>query len=55
MEKGYKPTPTIVEAAEILVFALHSVDDIRRKDAGGKKPRGNEFQCQRRHRSISRQ
>ena len=35
MEKGYKPTPTIVEAAEIL-YRTHSVDDIRRKDAGAK-------------------
>jgi Uncharacterized conserved protein (DUF2075) len=32
MAKGYKPTPTIVEAAEVL-YRAHSVIDISRKDA----------------------
>ena len=35
MAKGYKPTPTIVEAAEIL-YRTHSVTDISRSDAGAK-------------------
>jgi len=35
MTKGYKPTPTIVEAAEIL-YRTHSVTDISRSDAGAK-------------------
>ena len=35
MAKGYKPTPTIVEAAEIL-YRTHSVTDIRRRDASAK-------------------
>jgi hypothetical protein len=35
MSKGYKPTPTIVEAAEIL-YRTHSVTDISRSDAGAK-------------------
>ena len=35
MAKGYKPTPTIVEAAEIL-YQTHSVADISRSDAGAK-------------------
>jgi hypothetical protein len=35
MVKGYKPTPTIVEAAEIL-YRTHSVTDISRSDAGAK-------------------
>ncbi len=35
MAKGYRPTPTIVEAAEIL-YRTHSVTDISRKDAGAK-------------------
>ncbi|HEY6991200.1 MAG TPA: DUF2075 domain-containing protein, partial [Bryobacteraceae bacterium] len=33
--KGYKPTPTIVEAAQTL-YRTHSVDDISRSDAGEK-------------------
>ncbi len=33
--KGYKPTPTIVEAAQIL-YQTHSVADISRSDAGAK-------------------
>jgi hypothetical protein len=33
--KGYKPTPTIVEAAEVL-YRTHSVVDISRSDAGAK-------------------
>ena len=33
--KGYKPTPTIVEAAQIL-YETHSVSDISRSDAGAK-------------------
>lgn len=32
MAKGYKPTPTIIEAAEIL-YQTHSVTDISRSDA----------------------
>ncbi|HEX3470663.1 MAG TPA: DUF2075 domain-containing protein [Silvibacterium sp.] len=35
MAKGYKPTPTIVEAAQIL-YQTHSVTDISRSDAGAK-------------------
>jgi hypothetical protein len=35
MVKGYKPTPTIVEAAEIL-YRTHSVTEISRSDAGAK-------------------
>lgn len=35
MAKGYKPTPTIVETAEIL-YQTHSVADISRSDAGAK-------------------
>lgn len=33
MAKGYKPTPTIIEAAQIL-YQTHSVTDISRSDAG---------------------
>jgi hypothetical protein len=35
MAKGYRPTPTIIEAAEVL-YRTHSVTDISRKDAGAK-------------------
>lgn len=35
MAKGYRPTPTIVEAAEIL-YRTHNVTDISRSDAGAK-------------------
>jgi hypothetical protein len=35
MSKGYKPTPTIVEAAQAL-YQTHSVVDISRSDAGAK-------------------
>ncbi len=35
MAKGYKPTPTIVEAAQVL-YRTHSVADISRSDAGAK-------------------
>jgi hypothetical protein len=35
MVKGYKPTPTIVEAAQVL-YRTHSVTDISRSDAGAK-------------------
>jgi hypothetical protein len=35
MAKGYRPTPTIVEAAEVL-YRTHSVTDISRSDAGAK-------------------
>jgi schlafen family protein len=35
LAKGYRPTPTIVEAAEIL-YRTHSVSDISRSDAGAK-------------------
>ncbi len=35
MAKGYRPTPTIVEAAEML-YRTHSVTDISRSDAGAK-------------------
>jgi hypothetical protein len=35
MAKGYRPTPTIVEAAESL-YRTHSVTDISRSDAGAK-------------------
>lgn len=38
MAKGYKPTPTIVQAAEIL-YRTHSVTDISRSDAGAKNLR----------------
>lgn len=31
-QKGYKPTPTIIEAAQVL-YQTHCVDDIRRSDA----------------------
>jgi hypothetical protein len=33
--KGYKPTPTIVEAAQVL-YQTHNVSDISRSDAGAK-------------------
>ncbi len=33
--KGYRPTPTIIQAAEIL-YRTHSVTDIRRNDAGAR-------------------
>jgi Uncharacterized conserved protein (DUF2075) len=35
MAKGYKPTPTIVEAAQVL-YRTHSVTDISRSDSGEK-------------------
>jgi hypothetical protein len=35
MAKGYRPTPTIVQAAEVL-YRTHSVSDISRSDAGAK-------------------
>jgi hypothetical protein len=35
MAKGYRPTPTIIQAAEVL-YRTHSVADIRRNDAGAK-------------------
>jgi hypothetical protein len=35
MATGYKPTPTIVQAAEVL-YRTHSVIDISRSDAGAK-------------------
>ena len=35
MAKGYKPTPTIVQAAEVL-YRTHNVVDIARSDAGAK-------------------
>ncbi len=35
MAKGYRPTPTIIEAAEVL-YRTHTVTDISRKDAGAK-------------------
>jgi hypothetical protein len=35
MAKDYRPTPTIIEAAEIL-YRAHSVTDISRSDAGAK-------------------
>jgi hypothetical protein len=35
MSKGYKPTPTIIEAAQIL-YQTHNVVDISRSDAGAK-------------------
>ncbi len=35
MAKGYKPTPTIIEAAQTL-YRTHSVTDISRSDAGAK-------------------
>jgi hypothetical protein len=38
MAKGYRPTPTIVEAAEVL-YRTHSVTDISRSDAGAKNLR----------------
>jgi hypothetical protein len=38
MAKGYRPTPTIVEAAETL-YRTHSVEDISRSDAGAKNLR----------------
>ena len=36
--KGYKPTPTIVEAAQVL-YQTHSVTDISRSDSGAKNLR----------------
>ena len=36
--KGYRPTPTIVEAAQVL-YRTHSVTDISRSDAGAKNLR----------------
>lgn len=38
MSKGYKPTPTIVEAAQVL-YRTHSVSDIARRDAGAENLR----------------
>lgn len=38
MTKGYKPTPTIVQAAEVL-YRTHSVKDISRHDSGAKNLR----------------
>jgi Schlafen group 3, DNA/RNA helicase domain len=38
MAQGYKPTPTIVQAAEVL-YRTHSVIDISRSDAGAKNLR----------------
>ncbi len=38
MAKGYKPTPTIVEAAQVL-YRTHNVTDISRSDAGAKNLR----------------
>jgi hypothetical protein len=38
MAKGYRPTPTIVQAAEVL-YRTHSVTDISRSDAGAKNLR----------------
>jgi hypothetical protein len=38
MASGYRPTPTIVEAAETL-YRTHSVDDISRSDAGARNLR----------------
>jgi Uncharacterized conserved protein (DUF2075) len=38
MIKGYKPTPTIIEAAETL-YRTHTVTDISRSDAGAKNLR----------------
>jgi hypothetical protein len=38
MSKGYKPTPTIVEAAEVL-YRTHNVTDISRRDAGARNLR----------------
>ncbi|HEY7210191.1 MAG TPA: DNA/RNA helicase domain-containing protein, partial [Bryobacteraceae bacterium] len=38
MTKGYKPTPTIVEAAQVL-YRTHSVNDISRSDAGARNLR----------------
>ncbi len=35
MSKGYKPTPTIVEAAQVL-YRTHSVEEISRSDASAK-------------------
>src|SRR5579872_5371526 len=35
MARGYKPTPTIVQAAEVL-YRTHSVTDISRSDSGAK-------------------
>src|SRR5262249_38836677 len=35
MEQGYKPTPNIVQAAEVL-YRTHSVVDISRSDSGAK-------------------
>jgi hypothetical protein len=38
MATGYKPTPTIVEAAQTL-YRTHSVTDISRSDAGARNLR----------------
>ncbi|MGA7155709.1 MAG: DUF2075 domain-containing protein [Acidobacteriaceae bacterium] len=38
MAKGYKPTPSIIEAAQVL-YGTHSVSDIERKDASAKNLR----------------
>ena len=38
MSKGYRPTPTIIEAAEVL-YQTHAVTDISRSDAGAKNLR----------------
>jgi hypothetical protein len=38
MAQGYKPTPSIIEAAEIL-YRTHSVDEISRSDSGAKNLR----------------
>jgi hypothetical protein len=38
MAKGYRPTPTIIEAAQVL-YETHSVTDISRSDAGAKNLR----------------
>lgn len=38
ISKGYKPTPTIVEAAEVL-YRTHSVTDISRRDASARNLR----------------
>jgi len=38
MAKGYRPTPTIIEAAQVL-YQTHTVADISRRDAGAKNLR----------------
>jgi hypothetical protein len=48
MAKGYKPTPTIIEAAQVL-YRTHSVTDISRSDAGAKKPSGVKCRGQQRY------